>query len=347
MKTIVFLAPFYAPKIGGVERHVERVASILMHRGFKVKVITVSHDPTLPARDVLNGIEVFRITVDDPVTPSNNQVWSWLLRHRKIIAGADLVHCHDKPLWYLPFRFLYPRKPFYMTFHGFERYPLPPKAAFYRRLASHIASGNICIGSYIEKWYGVKADIISYGAVDQFADKDFELNRKVCFTGRLDVDTGIAAYMEALRMLKQDFKVDIELLVCGDGPLRPALEEFAKKHELGVTFFGFVTNPETVIKECSMAFVSGYLAILEAMANKRLVFSIYENPLKHDYLTSLPDSANKFWIADSPLKVAEQLVHLMKCPEIASQKVTESFEWAKKQTWNLFVEQYLSLWKIV
>lgn len=346
MIKILMISPFYSPKVGGVERHVKAVAKLLRKKGFGVSIITVKHDNCLPETETIDGIEVFRIPVNDPVSPDNYQVWSWLARNRALIKNASLVHCHDKPFWYLPFRFLYPSKPFYMTFHGYEGYPLPPRAVFYRKLAARLANGNICIGSFIEKWYGIRADEISYGAVEVSDAQDFRANQHICFAGRLAEDTGILDYIEALRILKFEYGKEFTFHVCGDGPLRTLIEELVQQYKLDVKFYGFVSDPETVVSDCSIAFASGYLAILESMVQKRLVFSLYDNDLKKDYLISIPNSSEKIVVSALPAELAQKMLHLTERRDLAETIVNQAYKWAMEQTWDSLLAKYLKLWKL-
>jgi len=71
-----------------------------------------------------------------------------------LIQEADIVHCHDVFFWYLPFRFLYPKKKVFTTFHGWEGI-FPPKwqAKVIRNISEKLSFGNICVGDFIRKWY--------------------------------------------------------------------------------------------------------------------------------------------------------------------------------------------------
>ena len=52
-----------------------------------------------------------------------------------------------------------------MTFHGYEGFEAPNwKQIFWHKLAAWLTKGNICIGDFHKKWYGVKPDFVSYGA---------------------------------------------------------------------------------------------------------------------------------------------------------------------------------------
>ena len=67
----------------------------------------------------------------------------------------------------LPFRFLCPTKKVYTTFHGYEGNSIPTKKAILmHKISEKLSNGNICIGDFLEKWYGTKATYISYGATE-------------------------------------------------------------------------------------------------------------------------------------------------------------------------------------
>ncbi len=159
---ILFFTRLFFPHIGGVEKHVLEISKELIKRGHKVTVITEDLDGT-SSKEKFDEIDVYRI----PVTQTwfkKFQIWYWLLKNFSLIKDADIIHCHDVFFWYLPFIFL--KKKVYTTFHGYETiYPPHRKAIQIRKLSELLSRGNICIGAFIEKWYGTKADVISYGGV--------------------------------------------------------------------------------------------------------------------------------------------------------------------------------------
>ena len=164
MKILMF-APLFHPHIGGVEKHVKRLSEELIKKGYEVTVVTINYNQSLPDFQVLSRIKVYRF-------PKMRlpKIWFWICKYRKLIKSADIIHCHDFSTfiyWYLPFRFLYPLKPVFITFHGYEGItPIPKKTLFKRKVTEFLTRGNICIGDYIPKWYGTKASFISYGGVD-------------------------------------------------------------------------------------------------------------------------------------------------------------------------------------
>jgi len=138
--------------IGGVEKHVGEVAKCLIKKGHKITVVAENDMGLLVARE--NRLKKFKI-------------WWWLWQNRSLINESDIIHAHDVAFWYFPFCFLYLRKPFFVTFHGWEgKFPVPWKNKLIRKISEKMARGNICVGNFIEKWYGTKADYITYGGVN-------------------------------------------------------------------------------------------------------------------------------------------------------------------------------------
>ncbi len=344
MKILTF-APLFYPHIGGVEKHVTRVSEVLARRGHEVSIITIKHDKSLSDFEELNKMKVYRFP-----RMRLPKVWLWIYKHRDLIKNADVVHCHDFATfiyWYLPFRFLYPLKPVFVTFHGYEGIiPIPRKILSKRKITELLTKGNICIGDYIPKWYGTKANFISYGGVDMPASLRNTNPEGAVFIGRLEKDTGIMMYMDALRILKEKQGINLKLDVCGNGRLREKIQEIIRGNELNVELHGFVEKPLDYLDKSKFAFVSGYLAILEAMVNKKLVFAVYENKLKKDYLTLMPNSKNMMVIASSPEELAEKITYYLNHQKETEEKIKNAYLFSKDQTWEKVTNTYLKLWGV-
>ena len=342
MKILMF-APLFHPHIGGVDKHIKRISEVLARRGHEVSIITIKHDKSLPDFEELNKMKVYRF-------PKMRlpKVWLWIYKRRDLIKNANVVHCHDFATfiyWYLPFRFLYPLKPVFVTFHGYEGIiPIPRKILFKRKITELLTKGNICIGDYILKWYGTKASFVSYGGVDMPAPLSNTNPEGAVFIGRLEKDTGIMMYIDALRILKEKQGINLKLDVCGDGKLREKIQEIIKGNELNVELHGFVENPLDYLDKSKFAFVSGYLAMLEAMINKKLVFAVYENKLKKDYLTLMPNSKNMMVIASSPEELAEKIAYYLNHQKETEEKIKNAYLFSKDQTWEKVTNTYLKLW---
>jgi len=341
------LTPFFHPHIGGVETHVKEVSEILVKKGHNVKILTLKHEENLLDEETINGVKIFRFP-----KASRIKVISWIYKNKNLLQDVDILHCHDFATFtsrYLPFRFLFPKKPVFITFHGFEgKIPIPKKILFLRRICEWLTKGNICVGDFIPKWYGTKTDFITYGGVEkplqiQTENNDSDTNNSIVFVGRLEKDTGIMTYINSIKILSQKYGINLKMDVCGDGSLQSIIKKFIEKNNLDIKLHGFV-DPSQFFIRSKFAFVSGYLAILQAMINKKIVFGVYENELKKDYLMLMPNSENVMVIVSSAEELAEQLSYHLKNSQIMKDKVEASYNFAKNQTWEKVANMYLDLW---
>lgn len=167
MKILFFCRRFW-PLIGGVEKHVLEISKRMIKKGNKIVVITEwgKDDGGLKAFEKFEEINIYRIPITTNEKLKKFQIWRWLWKNRKLINEADIVHCHDLFYWFLPFKFIYPRKKVFTTFHGYEG-SQPPKwnQVLSHKTAGWLSMGTMAIGDWHEKWYGIKSDIVSYGAV--------------------------------------------------------------------------------------------------------------------------------------------------------------------------------------
>lgn len=341
--TILFLTRLFYPHVGGVEKHVSEIARILTKRGHTVTVITeeLSGQKLQNYRSARR--EIVRIPKHRDGWSKKFFIWKWLWLHRKLIQSADIVHCHDVFFWFLPFRFLFPRKPVYTTFHGYEaRFPPTKRATLVRKLSEKLSWGNICIGDYIAKWYGTRPTYVTYGGVNKVKSSKLKVQSynskfKILFVGRLEEDTGVPIYLTALEKLKNR-GIAFSFEVCGDGSLRSKVEAYGKVH-------GFVQDISPYLKSAVVVFASSYLAILEAMVAERPVFAVYANALKEDYLRMSPFAQFITSEAD-PTSLANKLERLMRNPHEKNLVVKKAHDWAVQHSWDDVVDLYRKLWKI-
>lgn len=340
---IVFLARRFYPLVGGVEKHVLELSRQLMMKGHNIIVLTelpvTDGRDSLKDHDFFKGIEIIRIKTGNDGFLKKFRIWKEILRHKNIFAKADIIHCHDVFFWYLPLRFLLFKKAVYTTFHGYESYPIAKRAVLVRKITEKLSRGNICIGDFIGKWYGTKADVISYGAAEESRIKNQGLrikNNSALFIGRLDNQTGILDYVKAVEIVKKKYP-DFEFAVAGDGIYKNKLEGQFKT-------YGFIENPEKLFMDYRFAFVSRYLSILEAMAYKRLVFALNDNPVKRDYLEMAP-FAKYIIIESDPQRLSEKVLYFLKNKMEEKKIISQAYDWVKDQTWEKLVQDYLGLWR--
>lgn len=245
---ILFIAKHKWPSIGGVEVHVRELSEELRKNNYEITTIS-EEDIKYPKIKIIGLI----------------YIWFWLFNNRSLITGCNLVHIHDVFIWYLPFRFLYPNKKVYITFHGWEgKWPIPFWNIFNKRLANYLCNGSIAVGKYINKYYDVKSDYVIYGGVkktqkikDPKTQDKLKIKNTIVWLGRQDPDTGINEFQQKLKDPKnQKFKV---------------------------TYITNVKNPEKYLKTAEYCVPSGYLSFLEARRYGCKIMTFANNPLKEDY----------------------------------------------------------------
>ncbi|PIP74306.1 MAG: hypothetical protein CO135_02520 [Candidatus Levybacteria bacterium CG_4_9_14_3_um_filter_35_16] len=359
--TILFFARLFYPHIGGVEKHVLEISKRFVKQSHKVTVITEqlseSHSAykqskSLSARHMgeIDGVKIIRINAGKNDWFKKFRIWKRLWKKRAYIKDADIVHCHDVFFWYLPFRFLYPTKKIFTTFHGYEGNKIPGKKAIaMHKISEVLSNGNICVGNFYKKWYGTKPTFVTYGAVDFKNIEKYKtekknnrnLNNKIIFFGRLENETGIMKYLEALKILKKK-GIDLGLDIYGEGSLAEAVNKYKKENNLRIRTNEFILNIESVLNNYEYVFCSRYLSMLESMAFSKPVFAEYENPIKKDYLQMTPFS-KYISISKDAAQIVENLENYLSGKKIADTQ--KAYEWVKAYTWENMVNMYLRLWQ--
>ncbi|OIN89867.1 hypothetical protein AUJ59_00565 [Candidatus Beckwithbacteria bacterium CG1_02_47_37] len=330
---IVFLTRYFWPHVGGVEKQVLELSRRLVKQGDQVTVVTSRHEGGLAKSETKDGIKIIRFTPLAIKYFGLLSIWWWMIKNRHLFKNADIVHAHSVLIWYWPLKILMPKKPVYVTFHGWEGiYPIPKKNILIRKIDALIARKNITIHDYAAKHYGVKADKIMYTAVDVPTKKTFVKDyHRLVYVGRLDADTGLPKILKALDYLK-NFRVDW----CGDGPLAGECGQYGLVH-------GWV-DPAPFYRQAFICLSPGVTSILEAFTYHCLVATTYNNPVKKDYLLMTPF---KNWIVvkSSARYLAKAIKFYAKNRVLAQMKIKAAAQWVKTQNWEAAVKLYRELWQ--
>jgi glycosyltransferase involved in cell wall biosynthesis len=346
---VLMLTERLPPAIGGVERHVAGLTQVLVARGCRVTLVAPKDDSMLPDEREIAGARVIRLPRLGRGRWDYVQAWCWWAYCRCLLDEADVIHFHGVYAllhWFGPIRILCLHKPVYLTYHGYEmRYPIPTRARLYRCLADRLTRGSLCVGHYLVKWFDLHPASVIYGAVTGPTEPPAPSDTpQAVFVGRLAADTGLDIYVQALGRLRRETGWSLSLTVCGDGPLRVPMETLARKEGVNARFFGFVVDPIRYLTQARVAFVSGYLAILEAMAWWRPIFSVYHNPVKESYLRDIPRAEEMLHIAGSPTELADQLADHLHHPTQAAAMLEQAAAFAGNWTWDRLADEYLQLW---
>ena len=347
---ILFLTPSFLPHLGGVEKHVAEVSKILSDRGNHVSVLTVAGQR---GEEELKGVRVIRIGFRNHPFRRGAAVlrclgvWLYLLARFSVLQTSEIIHLHDFEtfLWVLPF-LAFTRNRTFITFHGFEQVRPSRTSRIVRKVADSSVRGNLCIGGFIKKWYGTEPDYVLFGGVS-LPNRNIAVGspHKAVFVGRLTEDTAVMQYLESCLILKEELMVEMEVHICGDGPLRSSISDYAGKNGLGVTLHGFVANPDRIVDMCGHVFASGYLTILEGMVRRKPVYSIWTSQLKRDYLYSIPQADDKMFISSSTRELADFIGGNVKAPDQAKPRVDRAYEFALGETWEKVASTYLALYQ--
>lgn len=202
------------------------------------------------------GYEIKYLT-EKEVGTDKWEIWRNIWKYKQLFDWSDIVHIHDVFFWVFFLRFLYWHKKFFVTFHGWEGiYPVPWKNILVRKVSELLANGNICVGEFIKKYYFTNPSFVIFGAAEKIRRPKI-FRKDAIFVGRKGKD------LELYRDLSKKMKVKLDV--------------FTDDPRAGTYFYKY-----------KYAFVSGYLAILEAMSQDTQVYAYYDNPLKYDYLNMTP-----------------------------------------------------------
>lgn len=223
----------YYPWIGGIESHVKSLSEGLKKSGINVKVLVCNHRFRFEIVTI-EGVEVKRI-------PSFGIFWSMPLSPffpfflSSYIKNFDLVHFH------LPFPLvhLFPdklrNKRYVITWHSDivrQRYVLnlmkPSLIKFLKRSSKIIVtSKRIIDSSELLQTFKSKIEIVPYGIDYKYYKPSIGEGEYILFVGRLVYYKGLEYLIKAMK------KINSQLLIVGDGPLKPKLINMC--HDLGLS----------------------------------------------------------------------------------------------------------------
>lgn len=333
--SVLFLTRLYHPHIGGVEKHVKLLSKGLADKGHTVTIITERFDKKLPLQEMIEGTKVYRIPIGKNQRVKKFYIWKWMFFHLSLLWKNDVVHVHDVFFWVLPVRLLILTKKVFITFHGYEGYPLKKSWVWQRKIAEKLTNGSICVGEFMKKWYFTSPTSVIYGAVSLNTKKYTENSMSAVFFGRLDFQTGILEYVKAYSIIRKKYP-NFRLTVIGEGVL-------AKKIPKGIKIVKFVPDVSEYIGKSRFIFVSRYLSMLEALVQKKEIYAVYNSPIMRDYLLMSPFS-KYISISNSSEEIADQVIKSLESG-FDRKKAERGYEWAKKQTWDNILTTYLKLWQ--
>lgn len=113
-------------------------------------------------------------------------------------------------------------------------------------------------------------------------------------------------------------------------------QKVARNHKLKLDIFTNTSDADKLFPNYSYAFVSRYLAIIEALAAGVPVLAHYNNQIKFDYLTLAPFRPYIKLFSDP------NSVNL----DFSDINMPMARKWAKSQTWAKVTQLYETLWQM-
>ncbi|PIR58752.1 MAG: hypothetical protein COU69_03755 [Candidatus Pacebacteria bacterium CG10_big_fil_rev_8_21_14_0_10_56_10] len=335
---VIHLAPWYLPRIGGVETHVHSIAQEMKKDGHRVQVVTGQHQPGHRLEHTEQGIEVRRVPYQLFRTGSSIGeksrfklgLWQWILDHRHLFAQADVVHVHDVFWWLLP---IFPQiaSRTFVTFHGWEGvYPVPASNKLVRWAAAQLARRSIHVGDWISEFYWDRPDAVTYGAptIDRQPYGVSTRLGQYVFVGRLVKENELELYLKLMTSIKKD-RPGVSVTWVGDGPFRPECERLGS-----VTGWSDDIAPQLARAEVVLA--SSYLSIWQALKLGKPVVSLYSQPLKRRYLETFP--GYRYLVTGSRVADVRQQLSRLQINSATIKAFTRGFSWRQ------VAETYYQLW---
>jgi glycosyltransferase involved in cell wall biosynthesis len=344
---IVLLTPRFWPATGGVEKYVARLARALRVRGHQPTVVAGAHASGLADAEDWDGLPIHRF----PAHRSPVRAAFALARMRDLFARADVVHVSDALMldyFYRAAGWLTVPRRLGITLHGMSCvHPVPQRELDRARRARLLVDGMVHDGAFIERWLGVSPDAVIPQGLDppaaQLAARPEPERPSAIYVGRLEPDTGVELYLDALAKLRAEHGMDLPLDVHGDGTMRAMLKERTDAQKLRVRFHGTAPNAQERIADHTLALVSGRMAIHEALARRRAVVAAYNNPIRADYVRA---EAFSPFIATggSGAELAGAIARLIAQPEERKRVTQRGFAHVRELTWERTAGAYLQLW---
>lgn len=296
---------YFPPEVGGLESHVHFLCRGLVERGHEVDVVTSRSRPGLRAREVVDGIRVWRT----PLPGRNTVGWAMhalgsIPRFGALSRGADVLHAQDIAA-VLPCMAASRAAggvgivTTYHTSHFLRRADSPFWRPVFRRFlqaADHnlAASGEIArVARAIAPGVGVEA--LANGVDTRVFRRAAPVSEpmpagrvRLIAPRRLFEKNGVEFLVRAMPLILRE--IDAEAMLVGDGPERSRLERLAG--ELGVAdrlrFLGARPHAE-MPGLLSRAHLAVFPSLMEATSVAALEAMACEVPVVATRVGGLPE----------------------------------------------------------
>ena len=252
---ILHVGKYYWPEKGGIENHLKILCEGLAAKGVSVRAV-VSNTKNSLLREKINGVEIVRLP--KAFSAFNQPIFSGL-REEIGNYNPDMIHLHlPNPLAAL--KLYQTQKPIVITYHSdivgkpamklieFSTGQILKKARAVIATSENYVSGSKLLKKFKDKIKVIPLSVelkkMKPAKISEIKKMKQRLGIKnefvILFVGRLIPYKGLQFLIEALPLLKGDFK----LIIGGLGPLESKMRELAKSLSVQdkIIFFGEVNE---------------------------------------------------------------------------------------------------------
>ncbi len=174
---------------------------------------------------------------------------------------------------------------------------------------------------------------------------------KIIFVGRLVAQKSPFVFLDALKLLKNNTKINFNVNILGDGVLKPKMEEFVANNNLSenVNFKGWVTKDEMINN-----YQSANLQVISS-ADEAMSIAALESLSAGLYVISTPVSGNTelikagmngdFFSFNNSVELASKMEDYHETKFMSNWQIETKFldDFRNKYDWNVIAKQYEEL----
>lgn len=301
-QTICFFQGYYLPYLGGVERYTYNIAKRLIAKGYRVIVVASQHDESLPFKEEVEGILVYRL-------PSRNfwkQRYPFIKKNKNYQELLEEIRQEKIDLFVANTRFQLPAllgvqlakeagKEAIVIEHGTTYLTLnnPVIDSILNAMERHLikrvkksTSQFYGVSKEATDWlatFGVKGSGVLYNAIDGEKIATIPIKKSddkiiISYAGRLQAQIkGVELLLKVFTKLETNHQ-NIELHIAGDGPIYQDLSEHYRSEN--IIFHGKLEHDEVLKLDAQsdifvlMSKIEGFsTALLEAGALQNVLIS--------------------------------------------------------------------------
>ena len=319
---------YFPPEVGGLESHVYYLCRALVERGHRVSVVTSRSLPGLSAREVVEGIDVWRTWFPGrtPVGWSLHAAFSTTLLGR-LARSADVIHAQAMqsvlPGFVAKKASGAPLVATWHTSHFLKRAESPFWRPIFQKLIEwtdyNLAASQEIAGVAEGIAEGVSVEALPNGVETSLFRRVAPAlpasdRARIIVPRRLFEKNGVEFFVRAMPLIVE--QVDAEAVIVGDGPERAALEELAQGLQMSdrIQFLGVRPNTE-MPGLLSSGRVAVFPSLMEATSIAALEAMSCEVPVAASRVGGLPEivdeSVGALFEPANPTELAHAVIGLL------------------------------------